>query len=239
MSVVNAATLYGGYSFPATGAVAPGEVVTLFGNGFGSQPSVNFDQFAAPVIYASNCQINAVVPFSLPSGVPSIYAPFSTSATFVSVVSGSQTIGPMELPVVAAVPGIFTLTGSGTGQAAVINQDGTINSPSNPAHRGSVIAVYLTGIGALAPAIRDGSLGPSTPPFPMPVQSVTAQIGSISAPVLFAGQAPTLVAGVSQVNIQVPSNAPTGASVSISIVAGGYSSGVFPLQQPAAFIAVD
>ena len=62
-SVVNAASLQGGDEI---GAVAPGEIVTLLGNGFGSQPSVNFDKAPAPVLYVSNCQINAVVPFSLP-----------------------------------------------------------------------------------------------------------------------------------------------------------------------------
>jgi len=131
-SVVNAATFLGGSSFPAaggpsipvTGAIAPGEIITLFGNGFGSQPSVSFDTSPAPILYSSNCQINAVVPFSIKPGMPS-FGPFSTSSTFVSVLSGGQTIGLMQLPVVAAVPGIFTVNGTGTGQAAIINQDGT------------------------------------------------------------------------------------------------------------------
>jgi uncharacterized protein (TIGR03437 family) len=238
-SVVNAASFEGGNG---VGAVAPGEIVTLFGNGFGSQPSVNFDEFPAPILYVSNCQIDAVVPFSVNPGMPLFTGPFSTSSTFVSVASGDETIGPMELPVDAAVPGIFTVTGTGTGQAAVINQDGTLNSASNPAPRGSIIAVYVTGTGALSPQIPDGSLGPSTPPFPAPVINISAQIGSSAAPIVFAGQAPTLIAGLTQVNVQIPPDAPTGPSIPITIQAGGYSTSVMTpnisTPESQAFVAV-
>jgi hypothetical protein len=164
-SVVNAASLQGGDEI---GAVAPGEIVTLLGNGFGSQPSVNFDTAPAPVLYVSNCQVNAVVPFSINPGNPPFTGPFSTSSTFVSVVAGGETIGPMELPVLAAAPGIFTVTGTGTGQAAVINQDGTINSASNPAPRGSIIAVYITGTGALLRKSLTDPWDLRRRPFPRP-----------------------------------------------------------------------
>jgi uncharacterized protein (TIGR03437 family) len=237
-SVVNAATLFGGYAWPATGAVAPGEVVSLFGHGFGSKPMVNFDQLPAPILYASDCQINAVVPFSITAGLPSTSPPFSRSSTSVSVLSGDQTIGPMQLPVVAAVPGVFTMDATGTGQAAVINQDGTVNGPSNPAPRGSTVAVYMTGTGTLTPPIADGSVGPSSPPFPAPVQTITAQIGPLPALVVFAGQAPTLIAGATQVNVQVPLDAPTGTTTPITIAAGEYSSGAFSPQQSPVFVAI-
>jgi uncharacterized protein (TIGR03437 family) len=233
--VVNAASFEGGNG---VGAVAPGEIVTLFGNGFGSQPSVNFDIYPAPILSASDCQINAVVPFSVNPGTPLFTGPFSTSSTFVSVVSGGETIGPMELPVDDAAPGIFTVTGTGTGQAAVINQDGTLNSASNPAPRGSIIAIYTTGTGALSPQIPDGSLGPSTPPFPAPVLNISAQIGQSTAQVVFAGQAPALIAGLTQVNVQIPPDAPMGPSVPITIEAGGYLSSTFPLGSQI-FVAVE
>jgi uncharacterized protein (TIGR03437 family) len=237
-SIVNAATLFGGYSFPATGAVAPGEIVSLFGHGFGSKPMVNFDRFPAPILYASDCQINAVVPFSVTAGLPSSSPPFSTSSTSVTVLAGTQTIGPMELPVVAAVPGVFTLDATGTGQAAIINEDGTVNSPSNPAPRGSTVAVYMTGTGTLTPPIADGSMGPTSPPFPAPVQTISAQIGPLPAPVSFAGQAPTLIAGATQVNVQVPPDAPTGTTIPMSIAAGGYSSSGFSPQESQVFMAI-
>jgi uncharacterized protein (TIGR03437 family) len=89
--------------------------------------------------------------------------------------------------------------------------------------------VYLTGVGALTPAIADGSIGLLIPPFPAPIQSISANIGGassilVTAPVLFTGQAPGLIAGVTQVNVRIPQNAPTGASVPITITAGEFPS---------------
>jgi uncharacterized protein (TIGR03437 family) len=143
----------------------------------------------------------------------------------------------MELPVLAAAPGIFTVTGTGTGQAAAINQDGSINSASNPAPRGSIIAVYITGTGALTPQIPDRSLGPSTPPFPGPVLNINVGFGTLTASVVFAGQAPTLIAGVTQVNAQIPPNAPTGPSVPLTVAAGVYFSNARGMESEV-FVAV-
>jgi uncharacterized protein (TIGR03437 family) len=219
-SVLNAASLFPGFAtnFP-TGAVAPGEIVTLFGNGFGwAKPTVNFGQFPAPVLYSSNCQINAVVPFEanqLPTTLVTVQLGGENSG---------QTLGPIKLPVVVAAPGIFTTNGSGSGQAAVLNQDSSVNSSSNPAARGSIVSVYLTGTGALNPAIADGSLGPTTAPFPAPVASISATIYGEDLPITSAGQAPGLIAGATQVNIQIPQYVPYGAAVPVIIYAGGYAS---------------
>jgi uncharacterized protein (TIGR03437 family) len=219
-SVLNAASLFPGFAtnFP-TGAVAPGEIVTIFGNDFGAaQPSVNFGQFPAPVLYHSTCQINTVVPFEV-NQLPTTLVTVQLGGE-----NGEQTLGPIKLPVVVAAPGIFTANASGSGQAAVLNQDSSVNSSSNPAARGSTVSVYLTGTGALNPAIADGSLGPMTAPFPAPVAGISATIGGVDAPVTFAGQAPGLIAGATQVNIQIPQYAPFGAAVAVIIYAGGYAS---------------
>jgi uncharacterized protein (TIGR03437 family) len=217
-SVLNAASLLPGYGSPfatGAGAVAPGEIVTMFGNGFGSsKPTVNFGQFTATVLYASDCQINAVVPFEV---IPGLAIP-------VTVQSGEQTLGPVKLPVAVAAPGIFAVNGSGTGQAAILNQDTTVNSPSNPAARGSIVSVFMTGAGSLNPPLADGSLGPLSPPFPVPVAGVVVTIGSVNAPIAFVGQAPGLVAGATQVNVQVPQNAPVGAAIPVMIYAAFYAS---------------
>ena len=217
-SVLNAASLRPGYGSAfatGAGAVAPGEIVTMFGNGFGSsKPTVNFGQFTATVLYASDCQINAVVPFEV---IPGLAIP-------VTVQSGERTLGPVKLPVAVAAPGIFAVNGSGTGQAAILNQDTTVNSPSNPAARGSIVSVFMTGAGSLNPPLADGSLGPLSPPFPAPVAGVVVTIGSVNAPIAFVGQAPGLIAGATQVNVQVPQNAPVGAAVPIVIYAAFYAS---------------
>jgi len=76
----------------------------------------------------------------------------------------------------------------------------------------------------LSPPLADGVLGPLTPPFPAPVANLSAMIGEVNAPVIFAGQAPGLIAGATQLNIQVPQDAPAGATVPIAIYAAYYYS---------------
>ena len=61
-------------------------------------------------------------------------------------------------PVLASRPGIFSLDGSGQGQGAILNEDGSLNSPSNPALRGSIITIYATGGGEAAPGVVDGQI---------------------------------------------------------------------------------
>jgi uncharacterized protein (TIGR03437 family) len=205
-SVLNAASLLPGYgsSFPwGAGAIAPGELVTLFGNGFGSSPTVTFGTSPAPVIYASDCQINAVVPFEVPPGGP----------VPVTVQFDTETLGPVKLPVVTAQPGIF----------AILNQDNTVNSSSNPAPPGSIVSVFMTGTGSLTPPLADGSLGPLTSPFPAPAAGVSVTIDSVNASVVFVGQAPGLIAGVTQVNVQIAPNTPIG-TVPVTIYAAYYAS---------------
>ena len=174
---------------------------------------MSFGPYPAPILYASNCQINAVVPFEAPPGFP----------TFVTVQSGGQTLGPIKLPVMVAAPGIFSVGASG--QAAILNQDSSLNSSTNPAAPGSIVSIYMTGTGALNPSIPDGSLGPLTAPFPMVAAGVSAVIGGVDAPVVFAGQAPGFVAGLTQVNVQIPLNVPAGAAVPITIYVENYLNG--------------
>ena len=49
-----------------------------------------------------------------------------------------------------------------TVQAAVINQDGSVNGPTSPANRGDTIAIFATGQGFINGAPPDGGL-PSSP----------------------------------------------------------------------------
>jgi uncharacterized protein (TIGR03437 family) len=67
------------------------------------------------------------------------------------------------------------------------------------------------------------------------VINISAQIGNSTAPVVFAGQAPALIAGLTQVNVQIPPDAQTGPSVPLAIQAGGYSTSVMT---PNIFVAV-
>jgi uncharacterized protein (TIGR03437 family) len=133
----------------------------------------------APLIYSATGQMNAVVPYGVGT---------SGSAT-IQVKSTGALSATWDVPLAPSVPGVFTLAGTGLGQAAVVNQDGSINGVSNPAARGSVIEVYATGEGLTQPAGVTGSVtsGVITPLLP-----VTAQVGGMDAHVMFAGSAPVM-----------------------------------------------
>jgi uncharacterized protein (TIGR03437 family) len=133
------------------------------------------------------------------------------------------------LNVAPSAPALFTAASSGTGQAAALNQDSSANSVSNPAAAGSVIVLFGTGEGQTNPAGQDGVVANGI--YPAPVQPVSVKIGGKPAQVLYAGAAPGEVAGLLQINAQIPAGV-TGNSVSVQITVGVASS------QPGVTIAI-
>jgi uncharacterized protein (TIGR03437 family) len=119
-------------------------------------------------------------------------------------------------------PAIYTLSQSGSGQGAILNQDGyTTNTPATPELRGHAITVYMTGEGQISPPGSDGAIIPPVlSALKTPVLPVSATIGGIPATVLYAGSAACSVSGVMQVNVRIPANAPAGSSVPIVITVG-------------------
>jgi uncharacterized protein (TIGR03437 family) len=234
VSIVNAAT-------QLPGPVAPGELVTLYGTNLGPTTGVTFtptangtvpttlggaqvffDNTPAPIIYAGANQINAIVPYEVAGRL-------QTNIT----VSRNNTTSMAIIQMVASTsPGIFTQDASGRGAGSILNQDYSLNGPAHPAPKGSVIAIYATGEGTLNPPVATGSITGSNAPFPKPNAAVTAYFlvqqanGStvqVPAGIEYAGEAPTLVAGVLQVNIDVPSSVPSGAQT-VVIMVGSNSS---------------
>jgi uncharacterized protein (TIGR03437 family) len=218
--------LSGGSFLP--GPVAPGELITLFGsrigpvsaqtpNGSASNTSLGgtsvlFDGTVAPLLYGAQNQINAIVPFGV-SG---------KAATQLTVTAQGKTIAGAALPVAAVAPAIFTLNSSGAGAGAILNQDLSVNSTSNPAAKGSVIAIFVTGLGQTNPPSVDGQVTGSV--LPAPILSPSVKIGGLDAKVEFAGAASGLVAGVMQVNALVPSSVGSGPAVPVVLSVGGASS---------------
>ncbi len=164
---------------------------------------VTFDGVAAPLLYVSSGQINAVAPFAT-----------ANSTTHVCVQYFFNAPNCMDAPLVFAAPAIFTIpqVGASVPYAAAVNQDGTINSELNPASRGSIISLFATGLGPLSSTPIDGQ----TVIPPLLTQSLNVMVESPSpnfqatSPVSTApewvGQAPDEIAGLSQVNAVVPGN---------------------------------
>jgi len=211
------------------GMVAPGEILTFWGSGIGpgsiataqldetgfigtatGGTQVFFDGFPSSMIYASSGQTSAIAPYGL-AGL--------TTATMQVALDGALS-APIALPVVPAVPAIFTSDASGQGQAvAVNNSSGQLNSPANPVNRGDYIIFYVTGNGQTNPAGLDGWLVSGT--LPWTAQPYSATVGGVPATVTYAGGAPGFVMGLAQFNVQIPDGAPTGPSVQLAVTVGG------------------
>jgi uncharacterized protein (TIGR03437 family) len=192
--VANGATL-------RTGAVAPGEIVTIFGAGFGPAAGaglaldssgrvatqlggtkVLFDGIAAPILFANNSQVNLVVPYEVAGH----------ASTQVQAIIQGKPSNTIAVPVTDSSPGVF----------AIANSDLSVNSASNPAAAGSTLVLYGTGEGVTIPASLDGAVNSSV--FPAPQLPVSVQVGGQAAQLAYAGAGPGFVAGVLQVNVQIP-----------------------------------
>ena len=182
------------------GPVSPGEIVVMEGAGLGPPQlttappfnvTVTIGGIAAPVVYASNSQLSAVVPFGI-----------SGSSAQVSVQYLSQAPAQTTVAVAAAAPAIFTADYSGKGQAIALNQDGSKNAPSAPAPQQSLVTLYATGLGETSPPGVDGQIAGN--PLPVPVLPVTATVGGQPATVLAASAMPGAIEGTFQLQIQLP-----------------------------------
>jgi uncharacterized protein (TIGR03437 family) len=226
------------------GPISAGEIVSIFGSNLGpSTPAsftvnssggvnstlagvgVTFNNNPGTPIYVSATQINVIVPWEING---------QQSASMVITYNGVEST-PVPLTVQSQSPGLFTTTMQGSGQLAATNENGTVNGSSTPAAEGSVIALYGTGGGQTSPPGVTGSVTPiptSAAGLLKIPGTVTATIGGQAATVQFAGEAPGLVTGVFQVNVQIPSGIGTGTwPVTLSI------NGV-PISNTSATIAV-
>ena len=161
---------------------AAGSVISIYLSGIGragsTGTSVRIGQRNVPVLYAGGDQINAIVPADMPVGV---YA-LTVGMPFFGTV-------PVAVDVIERWPGLFS---------GALNQDGTVNSESNPASLGSVVSLFGNGFG----------------PEPLPViepfiTSTTPNVAQ-GMEVLYAGRAPGTPDGIFQVNARIPLNAQTG-----------------------------
>lgn len=216
-------------------ALAPNQIVSVFGRNLGpasqaffevdagnristrlAHTSVLFDGAPGAVLFASRGQANVVTPCSL-SG---------KSSAVVQVESAGAWTQSARVPVLPAAPGVFTLSGSGRGPGAVLNYDPnsqryTPNGPASAAPRGSVVAIYATGLGDTDRPCVETGVNPSSPPFARPLLPVRVLIGGREARIEFVGLAPGFVRGVFQINVTVPGDAPLGPNVPLAVEVDG------------------
>jgi len=219
VGVVNAAS-----NAPFTAFVSPGEFLTLFGTGLASKTdsagvplpasldgvSVTINGVAAPVYFVSSNQVSVIVPYiTTPGSVAQIQLTNSQgSSNTVTAFTGQTSVG------------VFTNTPEGgDGIAASELQDNSIVSEDNPAQEGLPVSLYVSGMGAVSPAVSDGAAAPGNPLSNTELTPAVAILDSngneAEAAESFSGLAPGF-AGLYQVNVTVPSGlAPGDAAVDI------------------------
>jgi len=197
---------------PITNSVAPGEFVTLFvsnpssvtlqaqslplqTNLGGVQVMVNGR--AAPIYFVSPTQISLIVP----------YATTESFATF-RVSSNGTLSNQVTVYTTPTAPGVYTLTQNGVGNAAALHADYSLVTQDNPAKVGETLQLFVTGLGAVTPAVADGTAAPSSS-LSVVNADVAVFVDSQQAQVTFKGLAPGFVA-LYQVNFVVPAGVSSG-----------------------------
>ena len=168
------------------------------------------DNTPAPLLYVSEHQINAVVPYELANRFGDI----------VNIQAVRNGVGGnlIASTAVIAAPAIFT---SGNGQGIILNKDNSANGSGNPAPRGSTVRIFATGEGPVRPDGVDGEFVRGT--GPRPVLPVVLTIGGVNASISYAGTVRDSFEGFFEVDATIPGSvAPGSRAVVLSI--GGIKS---------------
>jgi uncharacterized protein (TIGR03118 family) len=207
------------------GNIAPGEIVVLTGLDIGPFPlaanaipaagalgttvantSATVNGINAPVLYASASATSIIVPYGVTGSVANIVLKF-----------GDQTASAVA-NVAAAAPGVFTSDASGAGSLLAFNQDGTQNTATNAAAKGTAVVFYATGEGLVSPPGVDGAITGRFLKVPVAAYSLT--IGGQTAQVNYAGSAPGTVGGLMEIEAVIPAGAATGSAAVVLTVNG-------------------
>ncbi len=214
-----------GASF-AQGSLAPGTIISIFGSGLARSTTssstlplplaldgtvVTVNGQAIPLFFVSANQINAQLPFQIPTGI-----------TQLTVKDASGAIGSRSVTISATSPAMFTVSADGKGEAISVHANFSLvrKVVGEYAKTGETIILFCTGLGALDNFANSGTPAPS---FPL---SRTAQLPTVlmdgrAAQVTFAGLAPGFI-GLYQINIVVPAG--VGGDVATSVLIGGVTS---------------
>ena len=202
-------------SYAAQAPLAPGSLIAIFGSYLADgqasaqslplptvlgQTQVLMDAQELPLVFVSEGQINAMLPYDIA---------VNTRHQLI-VRRGSSYTTPEPVTLAPAEPAVFTRDQSGKGPGIVIDSRYQFVDASNPAAAGDVVVIYTTGLGEVTPKVAAGMPAPvdSLRPTASPV---TVTMGGVSAPqVLFAGLAPGFT-GLYQINVVIPVGVAAGA----------------------------
>jgi uncharacterized protein (TIGR03437 family) len=197
---------------PITNSVAPGEFLTLFGTNLSSvtlqAQSVPLQTNLGGVQVTANGRPAPI--YSVSPGQISVIAPYATTESFATfqVTNNGTPSNKVTVYVTPTAPGIFTLTQNGVGNAAALHADYSLVTQDKPAKVGETLQMFVTGLGAVTPAVADGAAAGSSQ-LSLVNADVAVFVDGQQAQVSFKGLAPGFVA-LYQVNFVVPAGVSSG-----------------------------
>jgi len=188
----------------------------------GTQVQINGQP--VPVEYVSASQINVQIPYNAQLGVGTL-----------TVVRGGQQGNTVSITINSAAPALLPFQGSSYVLAQTVTGGYEGYSPAAPAHIGDALVLYAVGFGATSPAVTEGTAAPSSPlAFVTPTPSICfGALNPINPTALcstpqFAGLTPGF-AGLYQINVVIPDNAPTGDAIQMFVQVGNAVSNVLSI----------
>jgi uncharacterized protein (TIGR03437 family) len=220
---------------PMIASVAPGALISIFGRGFTDQTvaadslplpetlggvTVTFDGKPGRLLFVSPSQINVQVPWNVLGGNNDDFKEVVLGVSLDAGVTATVTVG-----VGSHAPGVFTFE-FGSGPAVAVRPNGVVAQPagaipgvsSAPAQRGEIILLLATGLGEVDDDIDDGAN--SLDRIRRTAVTPKVWIGGREARVPFSGLSAEF-AGVNQLNVEVPMDAPIGPRAPIQIEVNG------------------
>lgn len=217
------------------GPIAPGEMLTLRGRVLGPESGAGYqagsDGSIAPELAGTQVWIadRRATPLYVQAGQINVLAPFDLepgSIVEIVVVNATGRSEPARRSVAEAAPALYTLDSTGEGPVAALDEQLRVISSANPALRGSVVALFATGLGQVEPAPAEGRVIPNVLPTPVPLLRVRVEfLGTLQATTVdpeWIGAAPTLPAGIVQINVRVPSTPEPSGKVTIRLRVDGF-----------------
>jgi uncharacterized protein (TIGR03437 family) len=215
---IRLAALNAGSSAPVTAAVAPGTLVSLYGTGLAATlvPATGFplptdlggvrvlvNGVAAGLLVASPGQINFQIPYGTLPGTATVE------------VQGGASVNSLTIAIAAQSPGVFATNQAGTGAAIATHADYQLVTGQNPARPNETLLVFLTGLGAVTPAIASGAAAEGALRR-VADPGLQVLFNGIPGRVDFAGLSPGF-AGLYQINVVVPDSEAVDGTVATGV----------------------
>ena len=204
--------LFGAGIGPAQAATLPDLTKTALTtnlNGVTVSITVNGTTVQAPLYYVTAAQIAGILPSNTPVGTGTVTVSYN-----------GQTSSTSPITVVSAAFGLLTLTGNGSGAAAVFdaNKDNAYVTPTASANPGDTIILWGSGLGA---STGDETKYPFTQTDLKGSGNIKVYIGGQPAQIAYAGrsQFPSL----DQINVVIPAGV-SGCNVGVIVQTGNYVS---------------